>query len=329
MAGSTLSKTMRAVVYGPTAGTFPLVALPVPVPSSSQLRVRVHAAALNPLDYKLPSMMPFFLRWTLRGKGVSFDFSGIVDAVGDKVKGFSVGDRVFGFTGGGALAEYVVADPKEVVVLPTSVSFADAASLPGSGLTSLQALRRGGAGSDTKLLIFGASGGCGSLGVQFAKALGVGKVVGVCSAANAEAVKALGCDVVVPYDGGDQALEQGLAAAGPFDWAYDCVTSPEDRNYEPLSRKVLKPGGLHLALNGKASDFMRMFCGLPQRQDYLLYLMHRDPADLAEIIGWVDAGVVKPLLAQQCAFNEAGIADAIALISSRRAKGKVVVNVVG
>ena len=58
---------MKAVVYG-KKGTFPIVTLPVPVPNASQLRVRVHAAALNPIDYKLPSMLPFFLRWRLYGK---------------------------------------------------------------------------------------------------------------------------------------------------------------------------------------------------------------------------------------------------------------------
>ena len=128
---------MRAVVYGAKAGAFPLVTRPVPVPSSSQLRVRVHAAALNPLDYKLPSMLPFFLRWQLRGKGVSFDFAGVVDAVGADVRGFSVGDRVFGFaTSGGALAEFTLTGANEVATLPAAVSYAAAASLPGSGLTS-------------------------------------------------------------------------------------------------------------------------------------------------------------------------------------------------
>lgn len=320
---------MRAVVYG-AKDVFPLVSRPVPVPNAAQMRVRVHSAALNPLDYKLPSMLPFFLRWQLQGKGVSFDFAGVVDAVGADVRGFNVGDRVYGFaTSGGALAEFTLTGPNEVALLPAAVSFAEAASLPGSGLTSLQALRLAGVTSTTSLVIFGASGGCGSLGVQFAKALGCGKVVGVCSAASAEAVVALGCDSVVPYNGpgGEAALVEGLAAAGPFDWAYDCVTSPEDRNYEPLSRKVLKPGGLHLALNGGGADWMRMLVGLP-RKDYLLMLMSRKQADLAEIISWVERGVVKPLLAQQCAFTDAGVAQAFALISSRRAKGKVVVNVV-
>ena len=245
------------------------------------------------------------------------------------MKGFAVGDRVYGnATSGGALAEYTLTGMDDVALLPAAVPFAAAASLPGSGLTSLQALRRGGVGPATRLVVFGASGGCGSLAVQFAKALGAGAVVGVCSGGNAEAVRSLGADTVVAYDGGEEALEAGLAAAGPFDWAYDCVTSPEDRDYEPLSRRVLKPGGLHLAINGAGSDFMRMFFGLPQRKGYALLLKRSDAAQLREIIAWVEAGAVKPLLAQQCDFSDGGVARAFGIVSSRRAKGKVVVNVI-
>ena len=319
--------TALAVVYGPN-GTFPLVSRPLPQPSSTQIRVRVHAAALNPLDYKLPSMLPFFLRPLLRGKGIGFDFAGVVDAVGADVRGFSVGERVFGFaTSAGSLAEYTLTGVSAVAHLPASIPFAAAASLPGSGLTSLQALhgrlQRGGS-----LLVFGASGGCGSLGVQFAKALGAGKVVGVCSAANADAVQKLGCDQVVPYDSGDDAaLEAALRAAGPFDMAYDCVTSPEDRNYEPLSRTALKPGALHLAINGGTLDWLRFFLGAP-REGYMLMMMQPNAAQLAEIAAWVESGTVKPILARQCAFDAAGVEQAFALISSRRAKGKVVLNVV-
>ena len=318
---------MRAVVYGRTAGSFPLVTLPLPQPSASQLRVRVHAAALNPLDFKLPSMLPFFLRFLLRGKGVCFDFAGVVDAVGKDVRGFRVGDRVYGnATQGGALAEFALTGPNDVALLPPSVPFAAAASLPGSGLTTIQALRGRLQPGDT-LLVFGASGGCGSLGCQMAKALGAGKVVGVCRAANADAARALGCDVVAAYDAGESALAAALAAAGPYDLAYDTVTSPDDRDYEPLSRTVLKPGALHLALNARGADWVRKFLGVP-RAGYLLLLKESNAAQLAEIAAWVDAGVVKPVLAKQCAFTDAGVAEAFALISSRRAKGKVVVNVI-
>ena len=318
---------MQAVVYGRAKGAFELVTLPVPQPSASQLRVRVHAVALNPLDYKLPSMLPFFLRCLMPGKQVCFDFAGVVDEVGASCPGFKPGDRVYGnCTQGGALAQFTITGPDDVALLPSSVSFAAAASLPGSGLTSIQAMR-GHLKQGDSLLVFGASGGCGSLAIQMAKALGASKVVGVCSSANAEAARALGCDVVAPYDGGEEALEAALRAVGPFDLAYDTVTSPEDRDYEPLSRKVLKPGGLHLALNAGGGDWMRMLMGMP-RKGYLLMLKQSNAAQLAEIAAWVESGVVQPQVARECAFTEEGVAEAFALISSRRAKGKVVVNVI-
>ena len=158
-------------MYGP-GGSFPIATVPVPQPSASQLRVRVHAAALNPLDYKLPGMLPFFLRWRLRGKAaVGYDFAGVVDAVGADVRGFKPGDRVFGNSvgGTGTLAQYVLTAPSDVALLPAAVPFAAAATLPGSGLTSLQALT-GRLQPGASLLLMGASGGCGSLGVQIARA---------------------------------------------------------------------------------------------------------------------------------------------------------------
>ena len=152
----------------------------------------------------------------------------------------------------------------------------------------------------------------------------------MCSRANAELVESLGAEAI-PYNaaGGEQALEAALRYAGPFDLVFDTVTSPEDRDYEPLSRRpgLLKPGAKHVAINGRGTDFLRALLGWP-RKGYELVLKGSDPAQLAQLAAWVAEGKLKPVTAGTFPFTRAGVADAFALIASRRAKGKVVVSIV-
>ena len=134
---------------------------PVPTAKPKEILVKVHAAAINPVDYKLPHILPF-----MTGKGVGLDFSGEIVQVGKNVQGLKVGDAVFGIGSGGTLAEYCIADPSKVAKKPAQADFIGAAALPTVGLTSLQALRDNGLVSGARVLILGASGGCGLAGVQ-------------------------------------------------------------------------------------------------------------------------------------------------------------------
>ena len=104
------------------------------------------------------------------------------------------------------------------------------------------------------LLLIGGSGGVGTFALQAAKQLGIKKVTAVCSDANKDLCRELGADAVCSYSGGDDALLAALRVEGPFDAAFDTVSSPDDRNYEPITRSsgVLKPGALHVAINGRA-----------------------------------------------------------------------------
>jgi NADPH:quinone reductase-like Zn-dependent oxidoreductase len=325
MAGA--ASTMRAILYGANK-TFELKTVPVPTPTATQVRVRVHAASINPVDYKLPGFP--ILGWLLRGKGVGLDFSGVVDSCASS--SFKVGDRVVGNCSG-ALADYVVAECAACAKLPNSVTFSDAASLPTVALTSLQALMDNGFQPGHKVLVFGASGGCGSIGVQLAKAAGAAHVTGVCSGANAEAVRALGCDVVADYTLGDAALQSLLATQAPYDMTYDTVTSPEDKDYEPMSRMVLKPGGMHVAINGRGSDWLRALLssalGLNlHRRSHKLFLKRSDGAGLAQIMDWVAQGKVKPQVEQRYAFTLPDVEAAFTRLKGRRTKGKLVIDVV-
>lgn len=322
MAALAAPATMRAFVYGYKTMTLKSDQ-PTPVPGNGQVRVRVQAAGLNPVDYKLNTFTG--LSWFLRGKPVGFDFAGIVES--SKAPGFQPGDRVYGSSKTGSLADYAIADANAIARVPDGMSWVDAASLPTAALTTLQALRDHGCGVGTKLLVVGASGGCGSLGVQIGKALGASHVTGVCSAANAAAVQAMGADAVADYTAGEAKLEEQVARFAPYDLTYDTVTSPDDPDYEPLSRRVLKPNGLHVAINGSGGDWARRLLSWPlslERRDFRLVLKRNDGQGLAEIASWVVEGKVKPQVQETCPFTQEGLEGAYSKLKGRRTKGKLV-----
>ena len=328
---SALPATMRAVLYdsAPPHQMRMKADVPVPKPGASQVLVRVAAAAINPVDFKLGAMP--VVDWLLRGKGVGLDFSGTVEAAGAGATGFAKGDRVFGNCSG-TLAEFAVAEAADVARVPASLSHTDAASLPLAGLTSLQSLERGGVKEGDRVLIPGATGGTGALGVQLAKCLGAAHVTGVCSAANAPLARELGCDAVADYAQGADALRAAVAEHGPYDVVYDTVTSPEDQDYGPLAREVLKPGGMHVAINGSGGEWTRALLskatGLRlQRSNYDLLLKKNDGAGVARLAAWAEAKQLRPLVDSVHPFTEEGVGAAFAKLKSRRAKGKIVVAV--
>jgi NADPH:quinone reductase-like Zn-dependent oxidoreductase len=327
--------TMAAVVYDPAGplGMRLAPAHPVPSPGPKQLLIRVHAAGINPVDYKLPSIMGRLIR----GKGVGLDFSGVVERAGDAAGGgFARGDRVFGNCSG-SLAEFAVADASACAKLPDALSHADAAALPTVALTGMQSLLDHGFKAGDRVLIPGASGGTGSVGVQLAKrCLGASHVTGVCSGANAGWVRELGADVAADYTAGAEALEAALrrvtAEGGPYDICYDTVTSPEDTDYEPLARKLLKPGGKHVAINGGGLDWVRTFlsgatgCNW-QRRDYALVMKRTDGAQLAQCAAWAAEGKLRARVEATFALDAQGVQAAFEKLKGRRTRGKLVITV--
>lgn len=177
--------------------------LPAPTAGRGQVLVRVQAASLNPLDWKIRNGD---FRW-LTGRGfpkvLGADVAGVVEALGPGAEGLVPGQRVYGvvpiFLGRpGAHAELVALAAQRLRPVPDAWSSEQAAALPVAALTALHGLRRCGPLKDRAVLINGATGGVGHLAVQLAKARGA-RVTGVCSAANAERARALGCEQVLDY----------------------------------------------------------------------------------------------------------------------------------
>ena len=197
--------TMRAIVqetYG-DADMLRLETVARPEITENEVLVRVHAAGLDRGTWHLMAGQPYVMRlgFGLRGPRnpvPGIDVAGTVVAAGPTVTGFAVGDEVFGF-GRGTFAEYAAVREDRLARKPANITFEQAAVIPVSASTALQALTVvGRAGRGQQVLVVGASGGVGSYAVQLAKALGA-EVTGVCSASKVDLVRSLGADHVLDY----------------------------------------------------------------------------------------------------------------------------------
>ncbi|MCQ4637426.1 zinc-binding dehydrogenase [Anaerovorax odorimutans] len=184
----------------------------IPQPGDNEIRVRVMAVGLNPVDYKLAEGWGD-VQWE-QPPVLGLDVAGIVDALGSRVTGFAPGERVF-YHGSlaecsGGFAEYACTTAHTVSRLPQEIDFESAAALPCSGFTAYQAvIEKLKLDSSKTILIHGGAGGVGGYGVQLAKLKGA-RVFSTCSARNDQYVKSLGADEIIHYrdeDIGQRVLE--------------------------------------------------------------------------------------------------------------------------
>src|SRR5947209_5697178 len=174
-----------------------------PVPKHDEVLIKVRAASVNPLDWRLMKGKPRILRlfFGLRKPRLGqpgIDVAGEVEAVGRNVTHFKPGDELFGACRG-AFAEYACTGESKLVMKPANVTFEQAASVNVAGLTALQGLRdKGKIQPGSKVLVNGAAGGVGTFAVQIAKTFGA-DVTGVCSTRNIDLVRSIGADEVIDY----------------------------------------------------------------------------------------------------------------------------------
>lgn len=324
------------------------LAFPTPALEKGEVLIQVRAAALNPVDYKLASLP--IVGSLLQSKPVAQDMSGVV--VESKSTKFPVGTSVFGFASG-CIAEKAVAKETEVAMKPATLTYIQAAGLPTVTLTSLQALRLGGTKQGSNVLIAGASGGCGYSGVQIARALSgpTGKIGGICGSSNVEHLQSLGvCDVLLDYKNPSVILDESsspLKSLAPLTVFYDTVSSPEAGDglngvsYDVALRPFLAPSAQTVAINGSAMRWFRMFLGWQERS-FKMTLCKRNSADLETVARWCEErdesrssaqgnGLGPVVLSVPVdsvhAFTSEGCKAAYDRLHSRRAVGKVVVDV--
>ena len=202
---------MRAITYEVfgSADVLTLTDIARPVPSENEVLVRVHAAGVERGDWHMMSGKPYLGRLVFglrapRNPVLGIEVAGTVDGVGSAVTRFAVGEEVYGFASG-SFAEYAVAREDRLAPRPNNVTFEQAAAVPVSGATALQALTDAGRiQRGQAVLIIGASGGVGSYAIQIAKALGA-EVTGVASTGKLDLVRSLGADHVLDYTRDDYA----------------------------------------------------------------------------------------------------------------------------
>jgi NADPH:quinone reductase-like Zn-dependent oxidoreductase len=306
--------TMRAISQDILGGPEVLreVEADRPEPGLSQILVQVHAAGVNPTDWKHRALKiflgppPFTLGW---------DVSGVVEATGFGVTLFKPGDEVFGMLpyphGAGSHAEYVVGPARAFASKPASIDHVQAGALPLVALTAWQALAdtaRLAAGQS--VLIHAAAGGVGHVAVQIARARGA-HVIGTASTRNHEFLRGLGADELIDYHADDFA-----ATVRDADVVLDCVGG----DYPARSLRTLRRGGVLISLlpiqPGVAAEAERL--GI--RAEVLL--VEADHAGLTAIADLVDQGRLRPVIAGT--FPLANAAKAHALGETGHVAGKLV-----
>jgi len=207
--------------------------VPEPRPGTGEMRIRIIAAGVNPVDWKIRRGMTGQLPLPMT---LGLDVAGLVDMLGPDVRNFQPGDAVFGKATRehGGYAEYTVLEAATVARKPDSLSFVDAAAIPTAGLTAWQALfDKAGLMSEQTILIHGAAGGVGGFAVQFAKWKGA-QVIGTATGEGIAFAKSLGADEVIDYR--TQRFEEIVHDA-------DVVLDTIGGDTQARSWSVLKAGG--------------------------------------------------------------------------------------
>lgn len=329
---------MRALLSRAVGGpeTLELAELPDPVAGPGQLLVRVKACAINYPDvliiedkYQFKPERPF---------APGGEIAGVVEAVGEGVRGWAVGDRLIAMIGHGGLAEKVVVDAKTAVPLPPERSFEEGSALILTYATSIHALLdRGRLQEGQTLLVLGAAGGVGLAAVELGKAFGARVVAAVSSEEKAEAAREAGADAALiyprgPFDkDGSKALAQMFKeAVGPK--GADVIFDPVGGDYAEPALRAIGWEGRHLVVGFPA--------GIPRLPLNLTLLKScdvcgvfwgafaaRDPdanaAHIRALFRLWEEGRIAPKVSRTWPLEQGG--EAIAHMAARRAVGKLVV----
>ncbi|KAF2827303.1 GroES-like protein [Ophiobolus disseminans] len=246
MAPPTLPESNTSLTYTQPSTQPHLKHDPLPKTGPNDILVKIHAAAINPVDIQLWGNPVIGWLAGKKEKGLGHDYSGEVVAIGDELEKsgkWNVGDEVYGLcsrpTGEGTFTQYLCVKPGEPIAKkPKSLSYQEAAAVPLVVLTAFACLdwlptESQSPNAKRRVIVSGASGGVGIWCVQLAKKLYNCHVVGICSGRNAEFVKDLGADEVIDYSTQDAAktLLDGRKEGKKFDLYIDCVGGTEMFNY--------------------------------------------------------------------------------------------------
>ncbi|RSS79602.1 NADP-dependent oxidoreductase [Streptomyces sp. WAC06614] len=303
---------MRAMAYETYGGSEVLkeTRLPVPKVAPGEVLVKVVCAAVNPVDWKIMAGGLDALMDVVHPVVPGWDVAGTVVRLGIDVPEFAEGDEVMAYARkdyvhGGTFAEYVSVPVRAAAHKPASLDWEQAAGLPLAGLTAYQLLTRLGTGAQDTVLVHGAAGGVGSLGVQIARSLGA-RVIGTASPHNHERLRELGCEPVAYGDG----LTDRIRALAP-----DGVTVVADfvGGVLDVTLAVLRPGGRHASI----ADHAVLGSG-----GQWMWVRPSGP-DLAELARLADTGRLTVPVLRTFPLHE--LPEAFELSRSGAAAGKIII----
>jgi NADPH:quinone reductase-like Zn-dependent oxidoreductase len=317
---------MKAIVcaqYGPPE-VLQFTDVAKPAPTDNEVLVKIHAAAINPLDR-------FFMRGAPlirlipgmrkpRDTRLGVDLAGQVEAVGKNLTQFKPGDEVFGACRG-SLAEYVCVPEDKLALKPANISFEDAAAVPIAALTALQGLRdKGRIQPGQRVLIDGASGGVGTFAVQIAKSFGA-EVTAVCSTRNVERARSLGAGHVMDYTREDF-MKSGRR--------YDLILGANAHHSIFDYRRLLTQNGIYVIAGGAVSQIFQgmLLAPLLSRMGskkvglFIANINHKDLVFLKELL---EAGKVVPVIDRRYPLSD--VPRAIRYLEEGHAQGKIVITI--
>ena len=284
--------------------------IPEPQPGPNEIQVRVIAAGVNPVDWKIRrGGMKLPLPMTL-----GFDVAGTVNAVGSDDGGFHPGDSVYAKVAPphGGYAEYTLVDVSHAALKPKSIGFVEAAAIPTAGLTAWQSLFDvAGLEKGQSVLIHGAAGGVGSFAVQFARWKGA-HVIGTASAGNAEFLRSIDADEVIDYK-----TQQFEDVVHDVDVVLDTIG--ED-TFE-RSWGTLKPGGFLVTTVANVPEGAAKSHGVRAKH----IMSQSSGKDLARIAAIVDERRIKPIVTTVFPLAEARRAQEMS--ENGHTRGKIVLRV--
>lgn len=307
-------KAVRIHEYG-DRGVLRLEDVPIPEISDDEVLIKVVAAAVNPVDWKvrkgfaremIAHEFPLILGW---------DVAGVIEKTGKNTKIFTSGNPVFSrpdLTRNGAYAEYIAVKESEVAHKPRTVSFMEAASIPLAGITAWESvINSGELRKGQSILIHAAAGGVGSLAVQLAK-WKKAHVIATTSAKNRDLVKSLGADEVIDY----QTINFKNVVSN-VDVVFDTIGGQVQED----SWSILKPGGILVSVVNPPPEEKARTSGAIGK----FVFIQPNAEILKELAGLIDDGVIRPVICAEYALED--IASAHELSESGRARGKIVMHV--
>jgi NADPH:quinone reductase-like Zn-dependent oxidoreductase len=323
--------TMEAIVqdtYG-EVDVFRRARIDRPEIADDEVLVRVGAAGLDRGTWHMMTGRPYLMR--IIGFGFrrpknrvpGIDVAGTVVAVGADVTRFSVGDEVYGHAKG-SFAEYAAALEKKLAIKPANLTFEQAAVVPVSGSTALQALDAGNVEAGQRVLVLGASGGVGSYAVQLAKAFGA-DVTGVSSTAKLDLVRSLGADHVLDYSRDDFA---------DGEHHYDLILDIGGNPSLSRLRRALTPTGTAVIVGGEEGGSVTGGFGRSLRAPFVSMFVKQRLAMLASkedgsfferLTPFIEAGHVVPSIDRTYPLD--GVADAMRHLIDGNVRGKVAITI--